>query len=192
MQAGRNYRSRAICGPWRMRGRKSLLRQGGRAQGEHRGNSIFPCTPSPDRRLFRAVDPYFQIDSTAETVCYHFESIRSCWRNPGCRQGSPPLPPPWIPGCHPPEAQKAAGYATPGRSLLPGSVHPAAFRLSPAPFPFDQKGVHGERLRFALFMKPFPDLPVCLTVEIKAEKQRLLVLPHITSRIPPLQIVQSQ
>ena len=57
---------------------------------------------------------------------------------------------------------------------------------------FDQEGVHGERLRFALFMQPFPNLPVCFTGEIEAEKQRLVVLSHITSRIPPFQIVQRQ
>lgn len=103
---------------------------------EHRGNSFFPCTPSPDRRLIRAVDPCFQIDSTAENTCYHFESIRSCWQNPGCRQGCRRLPPSWIPGFRPPEAQKAAGYASPGRVPLPGRVHPAAFHMKKSPIRF--------------------------------------------------------
>ena len=103
---------------------------------EQRGNNFFPCTPSPDRRLIRATDPCLQNESSAQTACYHFESIKSCWRNPECRQGSPPLPPPWIPGCHPPKAQKAAGYAAPGRVLLPGRVHPAAFRMKKSPIRF--------------------------------------------------------
>lgn len=103
-----------------------------RAQGQ----SVFPCTPSPDRRLLRASDPCFQIESTPSFVCYRFESIKSCWRNPGCRREFHPLPPPRIPGLRPPEAQKAAGHAAPGRFPLPGRVHPAAFRLPPAPSAF--------------------------------------------------------
>ena len=47
----------------------------------------------------------------------------------------------------------------------------------------DQKGIHGERLFPALFMQPCPDLPVCLAVEVEAEKQRAFRFscPHCVS-----------
>ena len=99
-----------------------------------RGTEDAAASPVPLRRIAASSAPPIhacKMKAVVTWTCFQIASIKSCWRNPECRQGFPPPPSPWIPGFRPPEAQKAAGYASPGRVPLPGRVHPAAFRLPP-------------------------------------------------------------